>query len=370
MYIPVPTKVALPDVSLEIAIRDASLHHTPRLTVPRERYARSTSQTAATGDLAWPRYVPTSASPSAVQLNKTGDSYDSEGIQSVCELFQHVYPSTYVYPIRLAPSGSSDRSATFIGNVNQQLSTVCADLAAIPELSDGFNALGFSQGGQFLRGYIERCNTPPIHTLVTFGSQHNGIADFIAACQPSDFVCRGVQSLLRGQKWSEQVQSRVVPAQYFRDPEDLESYLEHSMWLADVNNERAEKNATYKQNLQTLQRFVMFMFEDDRTVVPKETAWWAEVNSTSGVITKLQDTRGYKEDWLGLRKLDKEGKLEFLSVPGEHMHFEDGLLEEVFRNYFGPKGKKHEWRWPSSGEGRKALVLQPQPELLTGSEEL
>lgn len=28
-----------------------------------------------------------------------------------------------------------------------------------------------------------------------------------------------------------------------------------------------------------------------------------------------------QEDWIGLRKLDEQGKLEFQEVPGGHMHF-------------------------------------------------
>lgn len=274
-----------------------------------------------------------------------GDTYDSEGIQSVGDLFNVLYPSTFVYPIRLASSSSSDRSATFLGDVNAQLEAVCADLAELPELAEGFNAVGFSQGGQFLRGYVERCNNPPLKTLVTFGSQHNGIAEFIARCEPGDWVCAGARSLLKGSKWSALVQSRVVPAQYFRDPEQIDEYLEHSNWLADVNNEREEKNKTYKSNLETLERFVMFMFADDETVVPKETAWWAEVNRTSGVVTPLRESRIYTEDWLGLRKLDLQGRLEFETVPGKHMRFEEGVLKRVFEIYFGPKGKKGEWHW-------------------------
>ncbi|KAF8543587.1 Alpha/Beta hydrolase protein [Trichophaea hybrida] len=272
-----------------------------------------------------------------------GDSFDSDGIQSVSDLFNSIYPTTFVYPIRLSSSGSSDRSATFIGNINSQLEQVCSDITSIPELSAGFNAIGFSQGGQFLRGYVERCNSPPLKTLVTFGSQHNGISDFIAACEPRDWVCKSAQSLLRSSKWSPVVQERVIPAQYFRDPQDLETYLEHSAFLADVNNEREEKNDTYKMNLSGLERFVMFLFTEDKTVVPKESAWWGEVNVTNGEVVPLEERKLYTEDWLGLKKLGTEGRLEFLEIQGEHMRFSDEVLREVFEVYFGPKGKVGQW---------------------------
>ncbi len=49
-------------------------------------------------------------------------------------------------------------------------------LASDPNLKDGFNAVGFSQGGQFLRAYVERCNNPPVHNLITFGGQHMGMS--------------------------------------------------------------------------------------------------------------------------------------------------------------------------------------------------
>lgn len=264
-----------------------------------------------------------------------------------------------MYPIRVADSGSSDRSATFIGNINTQLEQVCADLASVRELAGGFNALGFSQGGQFLRAYVERCNTPRLKTLVTFGSQHNGITDFIATCEPGDWVCRTAQSLLRSSKWSPLVQERVIPAQYFRDPADLDTYLEHSAFLADVNNEREAKNQTYKKHMATLERFVMFMFADDQKVVPKESAWWAEVNSTSGEVVPLQKSRLYSEDWLGLRTLDKAAKLEFLELPGDHMRFTEGELKKVFEVYFGAGGKVGQWHSQTALPSQQPERSQP-----------
>ncbi|KAM3553262.1 hypothetical protein ARSEF4850_007003 [Beauveria asiatica] len=270
-----------------------------------------------------------------------GDSFSGEGIQAVASLAVAIHPGTFVHPISLAdPSdtddpSSADRSATFFGNVSQQVDAVCAQLAAHPVLSTApaVDALGFSQGGQFLRAYVERCNAPPVRSLVTFGSQHNGIAEF-RACAASDLLCRGAMALLRFNTWSSFVQSRLVPAQYFRDPADLPAYLDGSRFLADVNNEREAKNARYKENLASLTKFVMFLFEDDTMVHPRESSWFGEVNGTDKV--PLRERQLYKEDWLGLRALDEKGGLVFRSITADHMQIPEQVLNETMRDFFGP----------------------------------
>jgi palmitoyl-protein thioesterase len=270
-----------------------------------------------------------------------GDNYAAEGLAQVAELAQEVNPGTFTYIIRLDDDSSADRSATFFGNVTVQIEKVCADLAAHPILSTApaVDALGFSQGGQFLRGYIERCNFPPVRSLVTFGSQHNGISEF-QSCGATDWLCKGAEGLLRSSTWSSFVQSRLVPAQYFRDPNQYDSYLEFSNFLADINNERALKNQTYKENLEKLERFIMYMFEDDTTVVPKQSSWFANVNGTE--VTELRKRDIYKEDWIGLKALDKKGGLVFETTPGGHMTLTDKLLAKVFKENYGPFGKSFE----------------------------
>ncbi|KAI4141263.1 MAG: hypothetical protein L6R39_005430 [Caloplaca ligustica] len=264
-----------------------------------------------------------------------GDNYKADGLRSIGSLANSTNPGTYTYFIRLASDPSSDRTATFLGNLTEQVSKVCEDISSHPILSlaPAINALGFSQGGQFLRAYIQRCNNPPVHTLVTFGSQHNGISEF-QNCGDNDWVCQSWDGYLKRNTWSNFVQSRLVPAQYYRNPEDLEAYLENSNFLADINNEREVKNATYKDNLKRLKRFVMFMFEEDTTVVPKESAYFAEYNKTSDEVTKVQERRLYKEDWLGLKWLDEKGRLEFKVAEGRHMQLSEELLRETFRRYF------------------------------------
>ncbi|KAG4436297.1 hypothetical protein IFR05_008237 [Cadophora sp. M221] len=277
-----------------------------------------------------------------------GDNYAADGLADVASLAEAVHPGTFAYIIRLDEDASSDRTATFFGNLTLQIEQVCADLASHPILSTApaVDALGFSQGGQFLRGYIERCNNPPVRSLVTFGSQHNGISEF-QTCSAGDWVCKGAQGLLRSNTWSSFVQSRLVPAQYFRDPAQLEDYLEHSNFLADINNEREVKNGTYKENLKGLERFTMVMFEEDETVVPKESSWWAEVDE-EGKVTGVRDRSIYKDDWLGLRSLDEKGALKFETTEGGHMQLGSKILKKTFRENFGKMGRSFD-----DGEGKE-----------------
>lgn len=267
-----------------------------------------------------------------------GDSINNEGLKSTADLISEIHPGTYVHLIS-ATSEGDDRSASFFGNVSQQIDLVCAALLADPILSSApaVDAVGFSQGGQFLRGYIERCNNPPVRSLITFGSQHNGIAEFQRCKSATDFVCHAANALLKSSTvWSDYVQSHLVPAQYYRPVDDVENYLEHSSFLADINNERKAKNEVYKKRLSSLEKFVMVLFKDDKTVIPRESGWFAEKNETSGEVTPLKERKIYKEDWIGLKTLDKKGGLVYEEVEGEHMQLKDKDLKRLFGKYFGP----------------------------------
>jgi len=292
-----------------------------------------------------------------------GDNYAADGINDVAALIEETNPGTFVYPIRVAEDPSSDRSGSFLGNTTEQIAKVCADIAAHPILSTApaIDALGFSQGGLFLRAYVERCNAPPVRSLVTFGAPHNGIADY-APCGATDWLCKGAMALLHTNTWSSFVQSRLVPAQYYREidldtgkPSD--SYLESSNLLADINNERHSKNPTYKENIVKMEKFVLYEFANDTTVIPKQSEWFAEVNATTEEVTPLKKRDLYKEDWLGLRELDERGGLIFRTAPGKHMELSEKVLGEAFKSYFGPGGKKKEKQRLVAQDGSGSLEL-------------
>lgn len=309
-----------------------------------------------------------------------GDHYDAEGLQSVGDLANEVYPETFVYYIRINDNGDEDRKATFFGDVNDQISQVCSALQDVPGLKDSTSglvradALGFSQGGQFLRALVQRCEGLSVRTLMTFGSQHNGISD-VQECGTWDLLCKGAVALMRGNIWTEWVQTNLVPAQYFRSVDDetgepTEEYLESSRFLADVNNELEEKNATYKARLAELDMLAMFVFEEDGTVIPRETGWFAEVlnakDEEKRTVVPLRERQMYKEDWLGLRKLDEKKGLACLTTPGDHMQLDEGVMKDAFELYFGPERNSAPGAWKGRTDGcgftKGSQELDPQRE--------
>jgi len=286
-----------------------------------------------------------------------GDTYDSDGMNSIAELINSTLPGTAVYSIRLDSNPSADQRAAYFGNLTAELSTVCDDLASeLGSAPGGIDAIGFSQGGLFLRAYVQRCNSPAINSLITFGSPHNGIAhlprDF---CAQLGLICGVFDSA----KWSSWLQSSVTAAQFFRDLVPGEEkgtyvpspeYLESSNFLADVNNEREEKSVEYAVNIAALEHLVMVRFKEEQLISPPESTWFGD-----GLVTEddeewsrpLNESRLYKEDWLGLKALSKKKDgLVFETVEGGHMQFTDEEFVYLIEKYFGPaqkaEGKKME----------------------------
>jgi palmitoyl-protein thioesterase len=239
----------------------------------------------------------------------------------------------FVHSIATGAGEYQDVWSSFYGNVNQQVGKVCDELASMDELRGGFNMIGFSQGGQFLRAVVQRCGhrLPRVHSLITLGGQHQGVANTpgcsVDLTGAAAKACTAMQLLLARGAYAPWVRENIVQAQYFKDPLQIDSYLRYNIFLPDINNEREDKNANYADNLAALQRLVLFRFEEDTTVVPRDSAWFSFWDGAETVVP-LKDQPLYQEDWLGLKRLDEAGGLVFESAPGEHMQFTLKWFEE------------------------------------------
>jgi len=76
----------------------------------------------------------------------------------------------YVKSLMIGDSETSDTSNGFLMPVFQQVELACQQIRSDPELQEGYHAIGFSQGGQFLRALAQRCPSPPMKNLISIGS--------------------------------------------------------------------------------------------------------------------------------------------------------------------------------------------------------
>jgi palmitoyl-protein thioesterase len=101
-----------------------------------------------------------------------------------------------------------------------------------------------------------------------------------------------------------------------------------------------------------LDKLVLVLFEQDKTVVPKESAWFGSIavpededdrefsadqtplRSRTTDIIPMREHPLYTEDWIGLRTLDERGAVVFESCDAEHMRI-SMCWEDLIRNYTG-----------------------------------
>lgn len=98
-------------------------------------------------------------------------------IYSVQKHLEERIPGVYVMSIRMGNNTAEDLMSGYFMNLNDQVVDACRQLTADKRLSNGFNAIGFSQGGQILRAIAQRCPSIKIFNLISIGGQHQGMSD-------------------------------------------------------------------------------------------------------------------------------------------------------------------------------------------------
>ncbi|XP_076157634.1 palmitoyl-protein thioesterase 1 [Alosa pseudoharengus] len=240
---------------------------------------------------------------------------------SIKKMVEQEVPGIYVLSLMIGKSIIQDTENGFFMDVNEQVEFVCNKLAQDPKLKDGYNAMGFSQGGQFLRAVAQRCPSPPMKNLISVGGQQQGVYGLPRCPGETSHLCDWIRKKLNSGAYTDLVQKHLVQAQYWHDPLSDDLYKKHSLFLADINQERV-LNETYKKNLMALEKFVMVKFLKDTVVDPVVTEWFGFLKTGQAVETEtLQESVLYKEDRLGLAQMDKAGKLVFLESDGDHLQF-------------------------------------------------
>ena len=252
-----------------------------------------------------------------------GDSCcDPRSMGAIAEAIRRELPGTRVLSLDTSFGGGGAADANrdvwsgFFADVSSQVERACRWLRGHPAIrasEDGeFDAVGFSQGGLFLRAMVQRCGggsggggggggnddasssspsssfAPRARTIITLGSPHQGVTAFPTCDPPAvvlgdqaegtaagaafapaapylsnlsspSFFCRAAEALIQRGAFAPGVRDRVVQAQYFKpdadpDPFDAaatrerERYLEFSPFLPRVNCEEEEEGAREKKS--------------------------------------------------------------------------------------------------------------------------
>ncbi|KAJ6239224.1 lysosomal thioesterase ppt2 [Anaeramoeba flamelloides] len=178
--------------------------------------------------------------------------------------------------------------------------------------SEKINVIGYSQGSLVTRGYIEKYNTIPVHNYITWSGPHMGIFGIPV------LEYKWLAEALQKAPYVPFLQKTFTFAQYWKDVFKYDDYLKECAFLPYLNNERAVKNDTYRKNIMSLNQFVLVMSNKDTTIVPKESSWFSFWDDKMKKIIPYNTTQAYKEDWIGLRTLNENGRLQFRSCDCHH----------------------------------------------------
>lgn len=248
------------------------------------------------------------------------------------------FPGIQVYSIQIGTNAWEDEMGSYFINVNHQIEQACLSIINNSKIQahGSFNAVGFSQGGQFMRGLIERCpllsRGIKVKNFISLGGQHQGIFG-LPKCLDKN-LCNYLRFVLTTAAYEKSVQEHVVQAEYWHDPLKEEEYRSNNIFLADINNE-LRINETYKKNLQQLDQFVLVEFLQDDMVIPSASSVFGFYKPGQTLqIESMKESRIYLDDRIGLEALDKTNRLQVIQVPGKHLQFHiSWFLDELASVY-------------------------------------
>ncbi|KAJ8334964.1 hypothetical protein SKAU_G00406030 [Synaphobranchus kaupii] len=179
--------------------------------------------------------------------------------------------------------------------------------------ADGVHFICYSQGGLVCRGIL---STLPDHNVDSFISLSSpqagqyGDTDYLKYIFP-EFVKSNLFHLCYTS-----VGQRVSICNYWNDPHHRDMYLNTSDYLALLNSERPNPNATmWKNNFLRIKRLVLIGGPDDGVITPWQSSQFGFYDANETVVEmKKQDV--YLKDMFGLKTLDARGDLVQCVFPG------------------------------------------------------
>lgn len=280
-----------------------------------------------------------------------GDSCFNRGMQHASERASSLLGGVYSTCIPTGKDQAEDTKSGYFLNMDASVGVFAAGVAKDPNLKNGFHAIGFSQGNNVIRGYIAKCNDPPVHTFISVNGVNAG-EGALPQCRPTvsspkgdsitdsgvtfDF-CEFLMEQASKKAYTEFAQNHSFQANYWRDPRPsmFPTYQKFSQ-LAKWNNEAGFINQTLVENWSKTQAFVWILATEDSMVWPKEGEHWGAPDPADPYhhVLPMEETEWYKKDLFGLRTAQEQNKNFFESFQADHLQFPMEDFDRWIQTYF------------------------------------
>ena len=234
--------------------------------------------------------------PVVIMHGMNGHASNLEHLKATIEA---KYPGIYVHNLNI-----SNGMKSVLHNMPYLMDKVVDTIRADPKLKNGFNFYGESQGALQARTYVSKYNDPPVYNLVSICGPQAGVGECPEIVAKWKNTCADAGTLLQIYDWP-----ICDFCSYWKDNRAESDYQKRSKWLAKINNEQGTYghiNQTYIKNMRSLNKYMATRALKDKIVLPSESAhhrfWkWGDKDRSEGNIAPLEDTEGYKNDWLAYR---------------------------------------------------------------------
>lgn len=240
----------------------------------------------------------------------------------VNEIQKH-HPGTVVYNADRFEGWSSLENAWHqVFEFNHDLQKVCK------KHPDGVILLGYSQGGLLARAVLQVYPNHCVKKFISLSSPQAGQygTDFLHLIFPSLVAKTAYQMFYT------YVGQHTSVGNYWNDPHHQDLFEQFSIFLPYVNNDLPSTNSTqFRESILQLEELVLIGGPNDGVITPWESSHFGYYNGSDDVIP-CRERKIYLEDRIGLRTLDKDGRLKLITVPGvKHYewHLNIDVVDEV-----------------------------------------
>ena len=222
---------------------------------------------------------------------------------------------------------------SILENFENQAKIGCENLKKNPHFQNKFHILGISQGTLLGRYIIEKCDIKgEVVNYLSFDGPQQGIGQLpkLYCGKFCDFLNFITVDLI----YNDFIVKHMGPSSYYKFRWNQKLYNNKNLFLKDLNNEGEIKNEEYKKRMLKLNKIMLIKGKRDTVITPRESSWFEFYDKEGKEIVKLEDSDFYQKDFIGLKKLNEDGKIIFVEFENEHVLFTMEEYDIYIKNFF------------------------------------